>query len=183
MTSTATSAPDTLAGSEAVQTLYITALRNTHALEKQAAQMLQRQIERYENYPDLVQALRLHRSETDQQATRLSDLLHGHGEDRSLLKDVVTQTVGNVAALVHSVTSDEVLKNLYTDYSVETYEVAAYTSLIALAEAAGHRKDVDLLTLSLKEEERMAEAVYAADHARDAGLCRAARRRGKKADR
>ncbi|MEH3143869.1 MAG: ferritin-like domain-containing protein [Methylobacterium frigidaeris] len=160
MTSTATAAPPTLAGNEAVQTLYITALRNTHALEKQAAQMLQRQIERYESYPELAQALRLHRSETDQQVTRLSDILHDHGEDRSLLKDVVTQTVGNVAALVHSVTSDEVLKNLYTDYSVETYEVAAYTSLIALAEAAGHRKDVDLLKLSLKEEERMAEAVF-----------------------
>jgi hypothetical protein len=38
----ATAAPATLAGNEAVQTLYITALRNTHALEKQAAQMLQR---------------------------------------------------------------------------------------------------------------------------------------------
>ncbi|WP_165795605.1 DUF892 family protein, partial [Methylobacterium frigidaeris] len=87
-------------------------------------------------------------------------LLHGHGEDRSLLKDVVTQTVGNVAALVHSVTGDEVLKNLYTDYSVETYEIAAYTSLIALAEEAGHGRDVETLRLSLREEERMAEAVF-----------------------
>ncbi len=145
---------------ETVQAIYVTALRNTHALEKQAAQMIQRQIERYESYPELTQALRLHKSETDQQVTRLADLLHGHGEDRSLLKDVVTQTVGNVAALVHSVTGDEVLKNLYTDYSVETFEIAAYTSLIALAEAAGHDRDAEALRLSLKEEERMAEAVF-----------------------
>ncbi len=73
----------------------------------------------------------------------------------------MTQTVGNVAALVHSVTGDEVLKNLYTDYSVETYEIAAYTSLIALAEEAGHGRDIEILRLSLKEEERMAEAVFA----------------------
>ncbi len=36
---------------ETVQAIYVTALRNTHALEKQAAQMIQRQIERYESYP------------------------------------------------------------------------------------------------------------------------------------
>ncbi|AWN54745.1 DUF892 family protein [Methylobacterium sp. 17Sr1-1] len=157
---TATAGQTSSATNETVQSIYVTALRNTHALEKQAAQMIQRQIERYESYPDLTQALRLHKSETDQQVARLSDLLHGHGEDRSLLKDVVTQTVGNVAALVHSVTGDEVLKNLYTDYSVETYEIAAYTSLIALAEEAGHQRDIEILRLSLKEEERMAEAVF-----------------------
>lgn len=160
MTTTATASKTATATDEIVQAIYVTALRNTHALEKQAAQMIQRQIERYESYPDLTQALRLHKSETDQQVTRLADLLHGHGEDRSLLKDVVTQTVGNVAALVHSVTGDEVLKNLYTDYSVETYEIAAYTSLIALAEEAGHSRDVEALRVSLKEEERMAEAVF-----------------------
>lgn len=156
-----TTASKTGSAAETAQSIYVTALRNTHALEKQAAQMIQRQIERYEHYPELTQALRLHKSETDQQVTRLSDLLHGHGEDRSLLKDMVTQTVGNVAALVHSVTGDEVLKNLYTDYSVETYEIAAYTSLITLAEEAGQAGDVETLRQSLKEEERMAEAVFA----------------------
>ncbi|MFE1598673.1 DUF892 family protein [Methylobacterium sp. ID0610] len=136
------------------------ALRNTHALEKQAVQMLERQIERYRHDPDLIQALRLHTSETDQQIMPLADILHNHGEDRSLLKDVVTQTAGNVAALVHSVTTDEVLKNLYTDYSVETSAIAADTSLIAIAEAAGHIQDVALLKQSLKEE-KAAEAVFA----------------------
>ncbi|OAS25511.1 DUF892 family protein [Methylobacterium platani] len=161
MTTTATASKAGSATTETAHAIYVTALRNTHALEKQAAQMIQRQIERYEHYPELTQALRLHRSETDQQVARLADLLHGHGEDRSLLKDVVTQTVGNVAALVHSVTGDEVLKNLYTDYSVETYEIAAYTSLIALAEEAGQARDVETLRQSLEEEERMAEAVFA----------------------
>ncbi|GJD52090.1 Protein YciE [Methylobacterium crusticola] len=161
MATTTTSGLTSASANETVQAIYITALRNTHALEKQAAQMIERQLERYRNYPDLTQALRLHKSETDQQVTRLADILHGHGEDRSLLKDVVTQTVGNVAALVHSVSGDEVLKNLYTDYSVETYEIAAYTSLITLAEEAGQRQDVETLRLSLREEERMAEAVFA----------------------
>ncbi|WP_048427461.1 ferritin-like domain-containing protein [Methylobacterium indicum] len=182
MTPTATAAKNDAKSDETVQAIYVTALRNTHALEKQAAQMIQRQIERYETYPDLTQALRLHKSETDQQVTRLADLLHGHGEDRSLLKDVVTQTVGNVAALVHSVTGDEVLKNLYTDYSVETYEIAAYTSLIALAEEAGHTRDIEILRLSLKEEERMAEAVFAQIVPVTKGFV-AREARGEKADR
>ncbi|PIK73423.1 hypothetical protein CS379_08520, partial [Methylobacterium frigidaeris] len=60
---TATADRTGTATNDTVQSIYVTALRNTHALEKQAAQMIQRQIERYENYPELTQALRLHKSE------------------------------------------------------------------------------------------------------------------------
>ena len=37
-----------LAGNERVQEIYLGALRNTHALLKQAEDMMERQVERYE---------------------------------------------------------------------------------------------------------------------------------------
>jgi ferritin-like metal-binding protein YciE len=148
-----------LAGNETVQSIFITGLRNTHAFEKQADQMMRRQVERYENYPELSRILQQHIAETEQQIQRLEEILHSFGEDRSMFKDAVTQLVGNVAALFHGAADDEILKNLYANHAVEAYEIAAYNSLITITEAAGHGKFVSLLQQSLREEENAARLV------------------------
>ncbi|HEY8564873.1 MAG TPA: ferritin-like domain-containing protein [Beijerinckiaceae bacterium] len=150
-----------LASNETVQTIYITALRNTHALEKQAEQMLERQIERYEHYPEMQQVLRQHHQETLRQIEQLETILHSHGEDRSLFKDAVTQTVGNLGALIHSLADDEILKNLYTNHALENHEVAAYTSLITITETAGHTQHLPVLRQILQEEQNAARQVMA----------------------
>ena len=51
--------------------LFITGLKNAHALENQAHEMLERQIERMKDYPDLRSKLRDHLGETKQQLKRL----------------------------------------------------------------------------------------------------------------
>ena len=38
--------------------IFITGLQNAHALEKQAIQLMERQLERIENYPEVEQLLR-----------------------------------------------------------------------------------------------------------------------------
>lgn len=48
-------------------------LRDAHAMEKQAMQMLSAQESRIENYPDLKARIARHRRETEQQA----DLIEG----------------------------------------------------------------------------------------------------------
>jgi ferritin-like metal-binding protein YciE len=65
--------------------------------------------------------------------------------------------MGNVAAAVHVPASDEVLKNTFANFAFEHQEIAAYTSLIAMAESLGDSTAVPLLRQSLAEEERMAE--------------------------
>jgi ferritin-like metal-binding protein YciE len=145
--------------SDMLQDIYIPSLQNTLALEKQAEQMMQRQLERYERYPEMIQILRQHHGETEQQIQRLETILHGHGSDRSLLKDTVTQIAGNLGALFHSAASDEILKNLYTNHALENYEIAAYRSLIVIAQAAGDTQNVATLQQSLREEENAARLV------------------------
>jgi ferritin-like metal-binding protein YciE len=146
--------------SETIQTIWITGLRNAHAEEKQALQMMQRQVERLENYPEVRELLQQHIGETEQQLERLEDILHSHGEDRSLLKDIATQTVGNLAAIGHAMSSDEILKNMFANHGLEAHEMAAYTSLIAMAEEAGQPEHIPTLRQSLAEEEAMAQRVY-----------------------
>jgi len=126
-----------LAGNERVQEIYLGALRNTHALLKQAEDMIQRQVERYEQYPELTAALRLHASEIPNQIAQFERIMESHGTSASTFKDLVTQTVGNIGAAIHSLATDEVLKNIYTDHALERHEVAAFTSLMTIAEAAG----------------------------------------------
>src|SRR3954451_3318546 len=92
-------AAGTSSSSDLLQDIYIPALQNTLALEKQAEQMMQRQLDRYERYPEMIQVLRQHHRETEEQINRLEAILQAHGSDRSLLKDTVTQLAGNLGAL------------------------------------------------------------------------------------
>jgi ferritin-like metal-binding protein YciE len=50
---------------------------------------------------------------------------------------------------------DEVLKNTFANSALENYEIAAYKSLLAMAEQAGAQMKT-VLEDSLREEERMA---------------------------
>ena len=142
--------------SDAAMDTYISGLKNAHALEKQAIQLMERQVERIESYPEIEQLLRGHIRETEVQIQRLDEILHSFGEDRSLLKDLATQISGNLAAIGHSIMPDEVLKNHFANHAFENFEIASYTSLIAMAEATGNSGHVPTLRQTLTEEERMA---------------------------
>jgi ferritin-like metal-binding protein YciE len=50
--------------SEKAQSIYLTGLRNQHAVENQAIQLLERQIGRLENYPEMADRMRRHVAES-----------------------------------------------------------------------------------------------------------------------
>ena len=98
--------------------------------------------------------------ETEDQVRRLDEILHTFGEDRSLLKDMATQFMANMAAAGHMPMADEVLKNTFANHAFENFEIASYKSLIAMAEASGYRKFIPALQESLGEEEKTAQLIY-----------------------
>jgi len=142
--------------------LYITGLRNQHAVENQAIELLERQVGRLENYPEMEERMRRHIEESREQARRLEDLLGQHGTTNSTLKDTVMSVVGNLAALGHSPASDEVVKNTFANFAFEHYEIASYMSLLTLADLSGHAAGRSALETSLREEKDM--AAWIADH-------------------
>ena len=159
MTATTTGMAD-LTSSEDIRNIFITGLENAHALEKQAIQLMERQVERFENYPEMSDLLRRHIVETEGQIRRLDEALHSFGADRSILKDMATQFMANLAAAGHMPMADEVLKNTFANHAFENFEIASYKSLIAMAEASGNQKFIPALQESLREEEKTAQAVY-----------------------
>ena len=53
MTSTSTGMTGMSSASDILQSEYVTALRNTHALETEALQIMERQVERLQRYPEM----------------------------------------------------------------------------------------------------------------------------------
>jgi ferritin-like metal-binding protein YciE len=142
--------------------VYLTGLRNAHAVENQAIELLERQVGRLENYPEMVQRMREHIEESKEQARRIEELLSGLGTSHSSFKDMVTSFMGNMAAIGHAIAGDEVLKNTLANFAFEHYEIATYRSLLVMADVVGHRQAETALMQSLKEEEAMAN--WIADH-------------------
>jgi ferritin-like metal-binding protein YciE len=142
-----------MSGTTDTQELYLQGLRNAHALETQALEIMQRQVERLENYPEMKAGLERHIKQTEEQQRRLDQIMQAHGTSYSALKETATGLMGNVTAMMHAATSDEVLKNSFADYAFEHFEIAAYTSLISMAEAAGDQRHIPLLQQTLQEEE------------------------------
>jgi ferritin-like metal-binding protein YciE len=147
---------------DAVRTIYETGLRNQHAVENQAVELLERQLGRLENYPEMSARIRQHVEESREQARRLEELLSGLGTSHSSLKDTMLSITGNLAAIAHVPASDEVVKNTFANYAFEHFEIASYRSLLTLAELTAHSAATSLLQMSLREEEAMAQ--WISDH-------------------
>ncbi|WP_419899128.1 ferritin-like domain-containing protein [Roseomonas sp. USHLN139] len=159
---------------ESYRDTYVTGLVNARALETQAIELISRQLDRLENYPQLEARLREHLAESEQQRTRLDELLREHETSHSSIKDFITGMVGNLAALGHAPMQDEIIKNSLANYAFEHFEIASYKSLLTLAELAGDSRAPGLLRQSLAEEERMAQ--WCADNLDDITRRYAARR-------
>ncbi|MFL5282317.1 MAG: ferritin-like domain-containing protein [Rhodopila sp.] len=142
--------------SNKAQSIYLTGLRNQHAVEQQAIQLLERQLGRLENYPEMADRMRPHLAESKVQARRLEELLDSFGTSESSLKDTMASIMGNMAALVHTPAPDEVIKNTFANFAFEHYEIASYKSLLTLADIIGHSAAMAVLKQSLSEEEAMA---------------------------
>lgn len=143
-------------GSEAIRDVFVTGLRNAHAMEHQALSLMDRQIEHLAQYVEVEERLRSHRGETEQQIARLELILGDLGANPSGLKDTAMALSGNMAAMAHMFAPDEILKNSFANFAFENFEVASYKALIVIADEGGFTTATPLLQQTLQEELAMA---------------------------
>ena len=146
-----------MSGSTSTMDIYLTGLRNQHAVETQAIGTVKNELSRMEAYPDLHAQMQQEMQRSTTQAARLDDLLAKHGTKASLAKEAVTGAVATVAGFAHMGAGDEILKNVLAAVGFKAYEIGSYKVLIALAEAAGSTADVPVLEQSMKEEQEMGD--------------------------
>jgi ferritin-like metal-binding protein YciE len=142
--------------SNTARDLFVVGLRNAHAMEVQARELMERQSERLDEYPEVKSKVSAHLIETNEQLRRLEKCLEACGESTSSLKDTTQSVVANLQAMMHSMAGDEILKNTFANEAFENFEIAAYKSLLTLCGAAGVASARTPLEQSLKEEQRMA---------------------------
>ena len=137
--------------------IFITGLRNAHAMENQALSIMKPQVSRIENYPQVADRLQQHITETEGQIARLEEILEGFDESHSSLKDMALSFGGTMAALGHTIAPDEILKNSFANFAFENFEIAAYKSLLVISDAAGYSSAASGLQTNLGEEQAMAK--------------------------
>lgn len=142
--------------SQTAREIFVVGLRNAHAMETQARELMERQSERLDEYPEVKAKVSAHLQETNEQLKRLEQCMESCGESASTFKDTAQSVAANAMAMAHSMAGDEILKDTFANNAFEHFEIAAYKSLLALCAAAGMDSARPPLEISLKEEERMA---------------------------
>lgn len=132
-------------------------LRDAHAMEQQAEQMLTAQKGRLENYPKLRTRIEKHIEETRGQKALLEETLNRLGSEPSTLKDIGGKLMAFGQAVGGMAVSDEVVKGAMAGYVFENVEIATYTVLIAAAKAVGDSETQKVCEKILPEEVAMAE--------------------------
>ncbi|WP_252106180.1 MULTISPECIES: ferritin-like domain-containing protein [unclassified Halomonas] len=128
-------------------------LRNAHAMELEAEQMLGAQVQRLERYPILQQRIEEHLEETKGQIKKLE---HCMGLLDTDAKDSSAQPAAPHHTLSAAVDDDDVVKSSIAAYAFEHFEIASYKAII---KAADHAKEAEISQIcreSLEEEVAMA---------------------------
>jgi ferritin-like metal-binding protein YciE len=86
-------------------------LRDAHAMEQQAEQVLSSTANRIENYPELKARLESHCEQTRRRAELLRGCIEQHGSSTSAMKDTIAQVGGLVQAMSGLFVGDEVVVN------------------------------------------------------------------------
>jgi ferritin-like metal-binding protein YciE len=137
--------------------MLVVGLRNAHGLEQQAIEMLERNVERLEHYPELRGQLQRHLEESREQQAMVEQCLSSLGESPSALKDTVMGMAQNMQQMMHAAADDEVLKNSFAGYAFEHFEIASYTALELFAERAGEPQIAQTARTICDQERRMAD--------------------------
>jgi ferritin-like metal-binding protein YciE len=132
-------------------------LRDAHAMEQQAEQMLKAQLSRIEHYPVVKARIEQHLQETLGQQTLLKERIEGLGGSTSAMKDMMGKMMAFGQAAGGMVNSDEIIKGSIASYVFENLEIATYTALIAAAKTVGDVETQRVCEQILPQEQAMAQ--------------------------
>src|SRR3978361_2361857 len=74
--------------------IFLIGLRNAHAMETQARELMERQSERLTDYPEVQARMKTHLRETEGQLKRLDQCLSSLGERASAIRDTAQSAMG-----------------------------------------------------------------------------------------
>ena len=145
------------AARHSAQDVFVTGLRNAHAMERQEVAVLEAQTRRLRDYPDFEARVARHVEESRVQAGRLERALQLLDASPSMLKDVALYAMGLGQSTAQLFADDAPVKAMLADTMFEHFEIAAYRALLEMATLAGRDDLRPDLETSLREERAMAQ--------------------------
>lgn len=132
-------------------------LRDAHAMEQQAEQMLTAQAKRIEHYGALKTRIEQHIEETRRQAERIEACIERRGGTTSTLKDLGGKSMALAQGMSGVFATDEVVKGAMAGYTFEHMEIASYRILASTAGMLGDHETKKVCEDILAEEQAMAD--------------------------
>lgn len=136
-------------------------LRDAHAMEQQAEQMLKAQAARIEHYPQLKARIEQHLEETLGQQRLVESCIERLGGSPSIIKDAMGKMAAFGQAMGGMTTSDEIVKGAMASYVFENLEIATYTALLGAAKTVGDVETQRVCEQILPQEQAMADWLLA----------------------
>jgi ferritin-like metal-binding protein YciE/hemerythrin superfamily protein len=142
---------------EEARKFFISGLKNAHAMTSNGRSMLEMQVQRLEQYPQMKAKLADCVKEKEEQLKRIEALLDNYGESRSAVKDAAMTMAATVGSVTSMAADDEIIKNGLATLGHAKMSAAAYETLILFGEAAGETAaGLRPLQQSLSEERGLA---------------------------
>lgn len=131
-------------------------LKDAHAMETAAIDMLEKQEQRMDEYPELQRKVSRHLEESRTQADRVEECIRKLGGDASAVKEGVGKVAATIASLTNAAADDEAVKNGLANYAFEHFEIGSYTALVEAAGRLGETEIQQTCREILEEEREMA---------------------------
>jgi ferritin-like metal-binding protein YciE len=132
-------------------------LRDAHAMEVEAENVLKSQASRLSHYPQLKARVELHVEETRTHAGLVRGCIERLGGSPSTMKDAGGKFMAMAQSIGGAMAGDEVVKSVLSGYAMEHMEIASYKILIAAAEELNDYSTKEVCERILVEEEAMAQ--------------------------
>lgn len=128
-------------------------MKDAHAMKSARIENLERQLERYGDFPDVQQKLREHVEHSRHQVAELESCLERLGSDPSSLKEASSKIASKLQGWTTATAPDEAVKNAIADEAFAEFEAASFESLAVAAAQCGE-DDIAQACARMRDEER-----------------------------
>ena len=134
-------------------------LKDAYAMEQGIVEILERQIDQFEDMPEAQMKIRQHLELTRDQAERVRECVERLGDDVSRVKSGMANVLGAVQGMSTALANDKMVKNSMGNYAIEHFEIASYMILVTAAWEMGYEEIALVCEGILGEEQEMAQWV------------------------
>lgn len=134
-------------------------LKDAYAMEQGIVEILERQIDQFEDMPEAQMKIRQHLELTRDQAERVRECVERLGDDVSRVKSGMANVLGAVQGMSTALANDKTVKNSMGNYAIEHFEIASYMILVTAAREMGYEEIAMVCEGILGEEQEMAQWV------------------------